>query len=105
MRGCLARMARCQKGSLLVYFDCEAALARGVDMSTIVIKNVPDEIHARLKERAQQNRRSLTKELLTIIEQNLPPVRAAPRLPPPVKLKGGPLTIEELEAAIASGRE
>ena len=74
-------------------------------MSTIVIKNVPDELHARLKERAQRNRRSLTKELLTIIEESLPRKRAVPKLPPPVKLKGGPLTDDELEAAIAEGRE
>ena len=74
-------------------------------MSTIVIKNVPDDLHARLKDRAQRNRRSLTKELLTMIEHNLPPPRVALRLPPAVKLKGGPLTIEEIEAAIENGRE
>lgn len=73
-------------------------------MSTIVLKNVPDDIHARLKDRAQRNRRSVTKELLTMIEQGLTPTRVAPQLPPPIKLKGGPLTIEEIEAAIEDGR-
>lgn len=74
-------------------------------MTTIVIKNVPDELHARIKDRAQRNRRSVTKELLTIIEESVAPRRVAPKLPPPIKLKGGPLTDEELRYARENGRE
>ena len=74
-------------------------------VSTIVVKNFPDDLHARLKEQAERNRRSVTKEVVTLIERGLAPVRVAPKLSPPIKLKGGPLTIEELEAAIAEGRE
>ncbi len=31
-------------------------------MTTLVIKNLPDGLHARLKEQAQRNHRSVTKE-------------------------------------------
>jgi plasmid stability protein len=74
-------------------------------MATLVIKNLPDELHARLKAQAQRHHRSVTKEVVTLIEQALAAPRGAPKLPPPIKLKGGPITIEEIEAAIAEGRD
>lgn len=74
-------------------------------MPTIVLKNVPEAVHARLKAQAERNRRSVSKELLTLIESNIAPKRIAPPLPPPIKLKGGPVTTEEIEAAINEGRE
>lgn len=74
-------------------------------MSTLVIKNLPDALHARLKEQAERNRRSVTKEAVTLIERGLAPTRKAPVLGPPIKLKGGSLTIDEMEAAINEGRE
>ena len=74
-------------------------------MPTIVVKNVPEAVHARLKAQAERNRRSVSKELLTLIEWSTAPKRVAPTLPPPIKLKGGPLTTEEIEAAINEGRE
>jgi plasmid stability protein len=33
-------------------------------MATLTIRNVPDELHARLKERARRNRRSLNQEVI-----------------------------------------
>jgi plasmid stability protein len=74
-------------------------------MSTLVIKNVPDALHARLKALATRNRRSVTQEVITLIEREVGGSRPVPKLPPLVKLKGGPLTIDEVEAAIAEGRE
>lgn len=38
-------------------------------MSTLVIKSVPKEIHQFLKELARAHRRSLTQEVITILEQ------------------------------------
>jgi|GEM_PF-5949233 len=38
-------------------------------MSTLVIKSVPKEIHQFLKESARAHRRSLTQEVITILEQ------------------------------------
>lgn len=65
-------------------------------MSTLVIKNLPDDLHARLREQAERNRRSITKEAVTLIERSLAPARKAPELGPPIKLKGGPLTTDEI---------
>lgn len=74
-------------------------------MSTLVIKNLPDNLHARLKDQAERHRRSVTKEVVTLIERGLAPSRVAPVLPPPIKLKGGPLTTKEIEAWTAEGRD
>ena len=76
-------------------------------MSTIVVKNFPDDLHGRLKERAERNHRSMTKEVVHLIAAGLggelPPLPPLPRpLPPPVALRSGRMaTIEEIEAAIA----
>jgi len=40
-------------------------------MKTLSIKGVPPALHEQLKQRAQQNHRSLNGELLTILEQSL----------------------------------
>jgi plasmid stability protein len=75
-------------------------------MGTLVIKNLPDALHARLREQAERNRRSVTKEAVTLIEAGLGIGRAPLPLPPLVKLRGGRRTrIGELEAAIAEGQE
>ena len=76
-------------------------------MSTLVLKNLPEELHARLKAQASAHRRSLTQEAILLLEQGLlaRPRRAPVPLPPPIKLKGGPVTTEWILAAIAEGRE
>ena len=76
-------------------------------MSTLVVKNLPDDLHERLRERAQRNHRSVTKEAIVLLEQGMlaSAVRRPVRLPPPIKLKGGPVTTEWIEAAIAEGRD
>lgn len=74
-------------------------------MSTLVIKNLPEDLHARLKNQAERNRRSVTQEAISLIETGITVPRLAPRLAPPVKLKGGPLTTEEILAWIEEGRE
>jgi hypothetical protein len=72
-------------------------------VSTLVIKNLPDDVHARLREQAERNRRSVTNEAITLIERGLAPARKVRKLGPPIKLKGGPLTTDEIEAWIAHG--
>jgi len=40
-------------------------------MPTLTLKNIPDELHARLKASAERNRRSLNSEILVRLEQDL----------------------------------
>jgi hypothetical protein len=37
-------------------------------MTTLTLKNIPEELHARLKESAEKNRRSLNSEILMRLE-------------------------------------
>lgn len=37
-------------------------------MATLTLKNIPEELHARLKESAEKNRRSLNSEILIRLE-------------------------------------
>ncbi|MGH8453901.1 MAG: FitA-like ribbon-helix-helix domain-containing protein [Nevskiales bacterium] len=74
-------------------------------MSTLVVKNLPDQLHEQLKLRAQRNHRSVTKEVVSLIEASVNARRPNKELPPPLKLKSGHmLTIEEIEVAIADSR-
>ncbi len=45
-------------------------------MLTLTLKNIPRELHTRLKESAERNRRSLNSEILTRLENDfaVPPV-------------------------------
>ena len=51
-------------------------------MPAIVIKDVPEQLHRRLREQAERNRRSMSQELLTIMEQALQPVPPLGRIKP-----------------------
>jgi len=68
---------------------------------SIVIRDVPEVLHRMLKDRARRNHRSLTKEVVAILEESLGGKRRA--LPPPVPLKR-PLTEEVVEEGRREGR-
>jgi plasmid stability protein len=57
------------------------AAARETNMSGLLIKNVPPELHQRLRERAARNRRSLTQEALSLLEVALNETAGRPALP------------------------
>jgi len=71
-------------------------------MASLLIKNLPDEIHQRLKAQAERHHRSLNKEVITLLEIA---VTQAPEetLPAPVPLKR-PLNPELLDWARREGR-
>lgn len=73
-------------------------------MTALVIKNLPDDVLDRLKERAKANHRSLTKEAIVLLSSGVgpatPPPRAREPLPPPYALPGGPMSIDDIENAI-----
>lgn len=56
------------------------------------VKNVPDELAAQLRARAERNRRSLQRELMCILEAATGEPYAAPPVQPPSKR----ISIEEL---------
>ncbi len=71
-------------------------------MAALVIKNIPENLHQRLKEEARKHRRSMTQEALNILEEslNIIPIE----FPDPVK-GTSQLTQELVEDAIREGRE
>lgn len=48
-------------------------------MASITLKNIPDELHRRLRESAQNHRRSVTAEILSLLEAQLMPDRRNPQ--------------------------
>lgn len=76
-------------------------------MATLVIKNVPDALHATLKRLAREHRRSLAQETLTLLETAIAGGATPPKkpLPKPVRLSSGALTIDEIEAMVMGGRD
>ena len=53
-------------------------------MAALVIKDLPNDLHKRLKAEAERHRRSMTQQAVVILEQalrNFPPIR----LPEPIK--------------------
>jgi plasmid stability protein len=70
---------------------------------------LPDDIMHRIKLRAVHRKRKLKDEIALLLEAGLAaaPAPEAPRkLPKPVRLRGQPpLTITDIESAIAAGRE
>jgi plasmid stability protein len=47
-------------------------------MVSITLKNIPDELHQRLRESAQSHRRSVTAEILSLLEAQLKPTCRSP---------------------------
>ena len=76
-----------------MYTDCVAS---------ILIKDIPQELHERLRQAAARDHRSLSKEVIALLEAALDERR--PELPPPLEL-AFPLTEEWLRQAISEGRE
>jgi plasmid stability protein len=76
---------------------------------TLTVKNVPPELHRRLKERAERNRRSLNGELLECLREAAMPRRVDPDalLAAARELRGsirGRLTEARLRAQKNAGR-
>lgn len=70
-------------------------------MSTLVIKNLPENLHDKLRAQAARNHRSVTKEVVTLIESAVASERPEDKLPLHRVLGGRPVTIQELEYALA----
>jgi plasmid stability protein len=76
-------------------------------MPGLLIKNLPKDIHSRLKERAALNRRSLSSEVIILLQQALNDRAGPPTLSEidSLRIKGKkPLTDKILKEAKQSGR-
>lgn len=71
-------------------------------MASILLKDIPADLHERLREAAARDHRSLNREVIALLETAL--VERRPELPPPIET-AFPLTQDWLEWAIAEGRE
>jgi plasmid stability protein len=71
-------------------------------MASILIKDIPTDLHERLREAAVRDHRSMSKEVIALLEAAL--VARPAELPPPIRAVF-PLTQDWLEQAIAEGRE
>ncbi|MEM1042391.1 MAG: Arc family DNA-binding protein [Bacteroidota bacterium] len=47
-------------------------------MPALTVRNIPDRVYERLKERAGRNRRSMSNEIVTLLEEQLLPRRVEP---------------------------
>ena len=73
-------------------------------MPGLVIKDLPAKLHRKLKERAARHRRSMTKEVLVVLERALSEEVSLQEVPPPFKGRFA-LTDEFIEQARRAGRE
>ena len=78
-------------------------------MATLTLKNVPDDLHRRLKERAARNHRSLNREVIHALEEAIAPEagdlsRRIRVLHDRLKREGIEATPESVRAAIEEGR-
>jgi plasmid stability protein len=71
-------------------------------MSSLLIKNMPENLHAQLKESARRHRRSMTQEALVILEKYLSMGTAVEFPEPVIPLK--PITAALIRKGIREGR-
>ena len=71
-------------------------------MASILIKDIPADLHDRLRQAAQRDHRSLNKEVIALLEEALKP--RSVELPSPIR-GAFALTPDWLERAISEGRE
>ncbi len=68
--------------------------------------DLPDDLMREVKIRAVQEHKKLKDAIAEFLRKGMTASKSRPpKLPKPVKLRGGPITTEEIEAAIAWGRD
>jgi plasmid stability protein len=75
-------------------------------MPGLLIRDLPEDLHRKLKERAARNRRSLTKEALVILETALSGTNTSEGPETPMPFKGRFLLTDEwIDQAKREGRQ
>ena len=72
-------------------------------MPSLILRNLPEEVHHRLRARAQQHHRSMTKEAVSILEREL--LASDPVKLPPVVEATRPSPGNLIDEAVEEGRE
>ena len=73
-------------------------------MPGLVIKDLPEKLHRKLKAQATRHHRSMTKEVLAVLERALGEEDRTQEIPPPFKGRFA-LTDEFIDQARREGRE
>jgi hypothetical protein len=71
-------------------------------MASLLIKDIPPEVHAWLKREAERNRRSMTQQAIVVFEERMRHFRPV-SFPPPVRTRTV-LTAEFIDRAKREGR-
>ena len=71
-------------------------------MSALLIKNLPADVHAWLKQEAERNRRSMNQQAIVLLEERMHRFRPV-HFGPPIKTRT-PLTVEFTNQARKEGR-
>jgi plasmid stability protein len=80
-------------------------------MTNLTVKNIPPLVYARLKQQAENNRRSINSEIITILEKalSIQPIDVEAAIETSRKLReltaNYTLTADEIEKMINEGRE
>ena len=72
-------------------------------MPSLILRDLPEEVHRRLRDRAQRNHRSMTKEAVTILEREL--LASGPVKLPPVVEAPQSVHSDLIDEAVEEGRE
>ena len=65
-------------------------------MADLLVRNLPAELHARLKESAKVHRRSVTQETIEVLKRGLDTGPRSAVLPPLIVPKANTVTMEDL---------
>ena len=75
-------------------------------MAALLVREAPTAVHDWLKTTASENRRSLNQQIIVCLEWCMGQMpRSKPMFPAPIALKGGKLTLDDLDAAKKAGRK
>jgi len=76
-------------------------------MPGLLIKDLPPDLHTRLKEEAARHHRSMTRQALVLLEQALstPPLNTAELLPDPLKPATSLTSDDDVVAVIRENRD
>lgn len=75
-------------------------------MAALLVREAPPAVHDWLKATAVENRRSLNQQIIVCLEWCMGQMpRPKPMFPAPIALKGGMLSLDDLDAAKKAGRK